>query len=166
MYHVPVCQSHWSWNLVTKVIIIWLYLPSVCSGMPTFLRFTCVFYLQGSDPRHASADQDQSSMLKVICNQRDRFRARLRETEEVYIWWICRNWQCHLTVSSEIGCLVLRQIYTMAFLIIEESWEHSMFYTIGDRCTGLIFGVIFIRVKMRWHGDLPRSYSLPLALSH
>ncbi|XP_044477720.1 protein CASP-like [Mangifera indica] len=27
-------------------------------------------------------DQDQSSMLKVICNQRDRFRARLRETEE------------------------------------------------------------------------------------
>ncbi|AQK63544.1 Protein CASP [Zea mays] len=38
--------------------------------------------LKGSDPRHASADQDQSSMLKVICNQRDRFRARLRETEE------------------------------------------------------------------------------------
>lgn len=37
---------------------------------------------EGSDPRHASADQDQSSMLKVICNQRDRFRARLRETEE------------------------------------------------------------------------------------
>ncbi|KAG0476421.1 hypothetical protein HPP92_013262 [Vanilla planifolia] len=28
------------------------------------------------------ADQDQSSMLKVICNQRDRFRARLREAEE------------------------------------------------------------------------------------
>ncbi|CAD6206361.1 unnamed protein product [Miscanthus lutarioriparius] len=38
---------------------------------------------EGSDPRHASADQDQSSMLKVICNQRDRFRARLRETEEL-----------------------------------------------------------------------------------
>ncbi|KAJ1293929.1 hypothetical protein BS78_01G107400 [Paspalum vaginatum] len=37
---------------------------------------------EGSDPRHALPDQDQSSMLKVICNQRDRFRARLRETEE------------------------------------------------------------------------------------
>ncbi|WVZ60239.1 hypothetical protein U9M48_010289 [Paspalum notatum var. saurae] len=37
---------------------------------------------EGSDPRYASPDQDQSSMLKVICNQRDRFRARLRETEE------------------------------------------------------------------------------------
>lgn len=37
---------------------------------------------EGSDPRQASLDQDQSSMLKVICNQRDRFRARLRETEE------------------------------------------------------------------------------------
>ncbi|RLN42315.1 hypothetical protein C2845_PM01G30710 [Panicum miliaceum] len=37
---------------------------------------------EGTDPRHASPDQDQNSMLKVICNQRDRFRARLRETEE------------------------------------------------------------------------------------
>ncbi|XWS37672.1 hypothetical protein CRYUN_Cryun19dG0065100 [Craigia yunnanensis] len=32
--------------------------------------------------KQVSSDQDQSSMLKVICNQRDRFRARLRETEE------------------------------------------------------------------------------------
>nr|GME12217.1 protein CASP-like [Ipomoea batatas] len=32
--------------------------------------------------RRSPPDQDQSSMLKVICNQRDRFRARLRETEE------------------------------------------------------------------------------------
>lgn len=54
--------------------------------MVTFLRLMCAFYLlQGSDTRQASADQDQSSMLKVICNQRDRFRARLRETEEVYL---------------------------------------------------------------------------------
>ncbi|CAN6322859.1 unnamed protein product [Urochloa humidicola] len=37
---------------------------------------------EGTDPRHASPDQDQNSMLKVICNQRDRFRARLCETEE------------------------------------------------------------------------------------
>jgi homeobox protein cut-like len=35
-----------------------------------------------SDQKHVSSDQDQSSMLKVICNQRDRFRTRLRETEE------------------------------------------------------------------------------------
>lgn len=35
-----------------------------------------------ADQKHVSVDQDQSSMLKVICNQRDRFRARLRETEE------------------------------------------------------------------------------------
>ncbi|CAL5442182.1 unnamed protein product [Camellia sinensis] len=37
---------------------------------------------QNADQRHVSLDLDQSSMLKVICNQRDRFRARLRETEE------------------------------------------------------------------------------------
>ncbi|THG03050.1 hypothetical protein TEA_010724 [Camellia sinensis var. sinensis] len=37
---------------------------------------------QNVDQRHVSSDLDQSSMLKVICNQRDRFRARLRETEE------------------------------------------------------------------------------------
>lgn len=37
---------------------------------------------ENADQKHVSIDQDQSSMLKVICNQRDRFRARLRETEE------------------------------------------------------------------------------------
>lgn len=37
---------------------------------------------ENMEQRHVSSDQDQSSMLKVICNQRDRFRARLRETEE------------------------------------------------------------------------------------
>ncbi|KAM7268733.1 hypothetical protein ACFE04_010899 [Oxalis oulophora] len=37
---------------------------------------------QNADQKHVSSDQDQSSMLKVICNQRDRFRSRLRETEE------------------------------------------------------------------------------------
>ncbi|EPS62295.1 hypothetical protein M569_12496, partial [Genlisea aurea] len=33
--------------------------------------------------RGGTSETDQSSMLKVICNQRDRFRVRLRETEEV-----------------------------------------------------------------------------------
>ncbi|XP_021736313.1 protein CASP-like [Chenopodium quinoa] len=37
---------------------------------------------ENAEQKQTSADQDQSSMLKVICNQRDRFRARLRETEE------------------------------------------------------------------------------------
>ncbi|GAB2270239.1 hypothetical protein Dimus_005143 [Dionaea muscipula] len=37
---------------------------------------------ESADNKHISSDQDHSSMLKVICNQRDRFRARLRETEE------------------------------------------------------------------------------------
>ncbi|KAH9615435.1 hypothetical protein KSS87_022315 [Heliosperma pusillum] len=37
---------------------------------------------EGMEQKHVPGDQDQSSMLKVICNQRDRFRARLRETEE------------------------------------------------------------------------------------
>ncbi|GAB2217164.1 hypothetical protein Droror1_Dr00000329 [Drosera rotundifolia] len=37
---------------------------------------------KSADYKHISSDQDQSSMLKVICNQRDRFRARLRESEE------------------------------------------------------------------------------------
>ncbi|CAK9147775.1 unnamed protein product [Ilex paraguariensis] len=35
-----------------------------------------------ADHKHVSSEQDQSSMLKVICNQRDRFRTRLQETEE------------------------------------------------------------------------------------
>ncbi|GFP83311.1 protein casp [Phtheirospermum japonicum] len=38
--------------------------------------------VDNSEHRRAPSDIDQSSMLKVICNQRDRFRARLRETEE------------------------------------------------------------------------------------
>ncbi|XP_039033022.1 protein CASP-like isoform X2 [Hibiscus syriacus] len=37
---------------------------------------------ENTEHKQVSSDQDQSSMLKVICNQRDRFRARLRETEE------------------------------------------------------------------------------------
>ncbi|KAK6921140.1 CASP, C-terminal [Dillenia turbinata] len=37
---------------------------------------------ENADHKHAQSDQDQSSMLKVICSQRDRFRTRLRETEE------------------------------------------------------------------------------------
>ncbi|KAL0284773.1 UNVERIFIED_CONTAM: protein CASP [Sesamum angustifolium] len=38
--------------------------------------------VESAEQRRAPSDLDQSSMLKVICNQRDRFRARLRETEE------------------------------------------------------------------------------------
>ncbi|KAL6554489.1 hypothetical protein OROMI_020162 [Orobanche minor] len=38
--------------------------------------------VENLEQRRAPSDLDQSSMLKVICNQRDRFRARLRETEE------------------------------------------------------------------------------------
>ncbi|KAJ3672902.1 hypothetical protein LUZ60_006276 [Juncus effusus] len=37
---------------------------------------------EGTEQRHLPMDQDQNSMLKVICNQRDRFKNRLRETEE------------------------------------------------------------------------------------
>ncbi|XP_009764795.1 protein CASP [Nicotiana tabacum] len=37
---------------------------------------------ENAEQRHVSSDQDQNSMLKVICNQRDRFRTRLQETEE------------------------------------------------------------------------------------
>lgn len=37
---------------------------------------------EGPEGRHAFSDQDQNSMLKVICSQRDRFRSRLREAEE------------------------------------------------------------------------------------
>ncbi|PIN11084.1 Transcription factor/CCAAT displacement protein CDP1 [Handroanthus impetiginosus] len=38
--------------------------------------------VENAEQRRAPSDLDQNSMLKVICNQRDRFRARLRETEE------------------------------------------------------------------------------------
>ena len=43
---------------------------------------------QNTDERHVSVDPDQSSMLGVICNQRDRFRTRLQETEEVCLMLI------------------------------------------------------------------------------
>ncbi|CAM8924128.1 unnamed protein product [Rhodiola kirilowii] len=37
---------------------------------------------ENTDQKPAPSSQDQTSMLKVICNQRDRFRSRLQETEE------------------------------------------------------------------------------------
>lgn len=37
---------------------------------------------ESTEQKNSTMDQDQSSMLKVICNQRDRFRTRLQETEE------------------------------------------------------------------------------------
>uniref|UniRef100_A0A7N0TZW0 Protein CASP n=1 Tax=Kalanchoe fedtschenkoi TaxID=63787 RepID=A0A7N0TZW0_KALFE len=37
---------------------------------------------ESTDQKSTSSNQDQTSMLKVICNQRDRFRSRLQETEE------------------------------------------------------------------------------------
>ncbi len=49
------------------------------------LSYSCYSFLgQNTDQKHVFSDQDQSSMLKVICNQRDRFRACLSETEEVF----------------------------------------------------------------------------------
>lgn len=45
-------------------------------------------------------------MLKVICNQRDRFRARLRETEEVF---------CFLKIFT-FGFLSLFDIVTVRSL--------------------------------------------------
>lgn len=60
----------------------------------SFSNGIALFY-QNTDQKHVSSfDQDQSSMLKVICNQRDRFRTRLRETEEVrylYLLYIAFN---------------------------------------------------------------------------
>ncbi|KAG7022141.1 Protein CASP, partial [Cucurbita argyrosperma subsp. argyrosperma] len=41
-----------------------------------------VSFLENVDRKHFPLDQDQSSMLKVICSQRDRFRTRLHEAEE------------------------------------------------------------------------------------
>ncbi|KAJ4830543.1 hypothetical protein Tsubulata_032104 [Turnera subulata] len=37
---------------------------------------------ENAEHKNVSLDQDQNSMLKVICEQRDRFRTRLQETEE------------------------------------------------------------------------------------
>lgn len=39
--------------------------------------------LQHGGGGNTTGDEDENSMLKVICSQRDRFRQRLRETEEV-----------------------------------------------------------------------------------
>ena len=59
-----------------------------------FASHFMIFFLltnQGTDQRHITPDQDQNSMLKVICNQRDRFRSRLRETEEVRFRFCIRH---------------------------------------------------------------------------
>ena len=91
--HVFVANNTYYFGLYNRMVT-----TSTCS---LFLSI----YLQGTDPRHASPDQDQSSMLKVICNQRDRFRTRLRETEEVCFM---QFWKClRRCVSSKTGCVVL-----------------------------------------------------------
>lgn len=66
-----------------------------------FVHMLC-FLDQKADKKHTYPDQDQSSMLKVICNQRDRFRARLRETEEVYCSRFC-NYSSFTSFSSIIA---------------------------------------------------------------
>ncbi|CAI0450643.1 unnamed protein product [Linum tenue] len=52
------------------------------SNFIAFILFLTCILMQHLDQKHVSSDRDQSSMLKVICNQRDRFRARLNEAEE------------------------------------------------------------------------------------
>lgn len=66
----------------------------VRSGCQYLIMFEEVYILvpelclkQNAEQKHAISDQDQNSMLKVICNQRDRFRSRLRETEEVRVFY-------------------------------------------------------------------------------
>ena len=59
------------------------YTSHVVSHATFFLSFFWFSFYKAMDQKHVPSDQDQSSMLKVICSQRDRFRARLRETEEV-----------------------------------------------------------------------------------
>ncbi|KAK6142463.1 hypothetical protein DH2020_022811 [Rehmannia glutinosa] len=62
-------------------IINWLMYNVPAAFLISTVVAKC-FLGQNSEQRRAPSDLDQSSMLKVICNQRDRFRARLRETEE------------------------------------------------------------------------------------
>ncbi|KAF9671425.1 hypothetical protein SADUNF_Sadunf12G0046300 [Salix dunnii] len=57
---------------------------------------------RNADQKHV-LDQDQSSMLKVICNQRDRFRARLRETEEA-CYMLCNLFEVR-QLKEKIGVL-------------------------------------------------------------
>lgn len=86
--------------LTDAIIILWwnIYLHN--------LTFKIILLLQHQnvDQRHA-LDQDQSSMLKVICSQRDRFRTRLRETEEV----------CYYSYNTGLGHSFLIPFYFMLF---------------------------------------------------
>ena len=67
-----------------------------------------------------------------------------------YIWWICRNWQRHLIVSTFkwnwLSSPKTNLHYGFLFLLLRKAESHCMFYTIGDR--GSIFGVIFIGVNI------------------
>ena len=93
---------------------------------------------QNADHKHVSSDQDQNSMLKVICNQRDRFRARLRETEEVS-FFTCFNH--HLLIDCLTGlafyiynmeqlCIIcksvtiIQQVYKMLLDVLKNILEH------------------------------------------
>ena len=64
---------------------------------------TLFFLNQKADQKHVYSEQDQNSMLKVICNQRDRFRTRLRETEEVFCSSFCKYPLTFFSLSSIIA---------------------------------------------------------------
>lgn len=86
VYQSIICDSNdaisrHTWRMPSYSFWLCNLLVSLCG------LFIIAFLNQNAEQKHVSSDQDQSSMLKVICNQRDRFRARLRETEEVRLYF-------------------------------------------------------------------------------
>lgn len=69
------------------ISITTLQAPLLSSKLSDPINIAFDLMEQNADHKHVSSDHDQNSMLKVICNQRDRFRARLRETEEVCLFF-------------------------------------------------------------------------------
>lgn len=84
--------------------------------------------VQNTDQKRMPSDQDQNSMLKVICNQRDRFRARLRETEEVshsnfliFVFTIlafCLYFSFSWNISIKLSSTFLEENILLWFVII------------------------------------------------
>lgn len=90
---------HCNSTTVTIMICVW---KCIFCWISNFLLWVPLLD-QHAEQKHVSPDQEQNSMLKVICNQRDRFRARLRETEEVCSFY---NWDQVCPDYNVTGSLV------------------------------------------------------------
>lgn len=113
------------------ISITTLQAPLLSSKLSDPINIAFDLMEQNADHKHVSSDHDQNSMLKVICNQRDRFRARLRETEEVCLFFTMiilflyvssrgDKWACLAQTGNFLygwGLVVIKALLVQVFII-------------------------------------------------